>query len=301
MRKPKLTARSEYFSRAGKSISLPWLRQIATLRLSSAQGIEWHAHSEIEILCCLKGRLGYEFYRREGAVLGAWDALVIPADVKHRIVNGMESPSRGCSIFLSPRPTALCETSFFSRGEYRKLLTRLLARTPHPFPIPHNQRQPLNEIINRLGDDKPLSLAEQVRFRSHMVSFLIGCATVERPSSQGITEQIMDEAANYLTLHYAEKLPIEKLIAKIGYGHTRFFEKFKERHGVTPLEWLTRHRMDKAKEMLAETPNASISHIAQCIGIQDPLYFSRVFRRYVGTSPSAFGHRGGRELTPLVE
>ena len=60
--------------------------------------------------------------------------------------------------------------------------------------------------------------------------------------------------------------------------------------GITPLEYLTDLRMKKAEIMLSSlwTRDYSVSEIAELCGFDNALYFSRVFRKHFGCSPSDF-------------
>ncbi len=68
---------------------------------------------------------------------------------------------------------------------------------------------------------------------------------------------------------------------------------FKKEVGATPLEYLTGLRMKKAEELLrgAGGRERPISEVADRCGFRDPLYFSRVFKKYFGCSPSAFSEK----------
>ncbi len=67
----------------------------------------------------------------------------------------------------------------------------------------------------------------------------------------------------------------------------RFIHKFKECTGMTPLEYITHIRINEAKYLLSFS-SMSISKIATIVGYDNPLYFSRVFNRVTGSSPSLY-------------
>jgi two-component system response regulator YesN len=58
----------------------------------------------------------------------------------------------------------------------------------------------------------------------------------------------------------------------------------------TPMNFLTQLRIRKAKELLRRA-NLNVSQVAFFTGFTDPLYFSRVFRKYVGLSPRTFANQ----------
>ena len=62
---------------------------------------------------------------------------------------------------------------------------------------------------------------------------------------------------------------------------------FKEQLGVTPVGFLQQLRADRAAQLLVST-SLSVAEIAESIGIPDPTYFSRFFKRRQGCSPSEY-------------
>jgi AraC-like DNA-binding protein len=66
---------------------------------------------------------------------------------------------------------------------------------------------------------------------------------------------------------------------------------FKEKLDTTPTNFITTLKMESAAEMLLNTDN-NISEIAYAMGFSDPAYFTRLFKRYFGKSPSDFAKNG---------
>lgn len=67
----------------------------------------------------------------------------------------------------------------------------------------------------------------------------------------------------------------------------RFIHNFKAYTGMSPIEYLTKIRIDKATELLLDS-SLNISEISNVIGYENSLYFSRVFRNATGLSPSSY-------------
>lgn len=77
----------------------------------------------------------------------------------------------------------------------------------------------------------------------------------------------------------------------LNYDYVR--KLFKKEVGVTPHEYLTRARMKRAKDVLLSGvtnrySDFSVTQIAEACGFAEPLYFSRVFKKYYGVSPSNY-------------
>ena len=80
---------------------------------------------------------------------------------------------------------------------------------------------------------------------------------------------------------------IEYLARECGVSVRSIFRLFNEYIGVTPYAYLQRQRMEKAKYMLKNS-SVSIKEIAEKLGFRNALYFSTVFSRSVGMSPSRY-------------
>ena len=68
---------------------------------------------------------------------------------------------------------------------------------------------------------------------------------------------------------------------------------FKESEGTGYIEYTTKLRMDYAKEQLGAT-DRSIKEICHDAGYQDPNYFSRIFKKWTGMTPTEY--RGGGSI-----
>ena len=66
---------------------------------------------------------------------------------------------------------------------------------------------------------------------------------------------------------------------------------FRESLGTTPNAYIIQYKMDKAREILASFPNMTVKEVAQELGFEDQGYFSRVFTRVVGESPTSYRSR----------
>lgn len=71
----------------------------------------------------------------------------------------------------------------------------------------------------------------------------------------------------------------------MGVGRTNLFNQIKTITGMTPNDYILSFKIDKAKIFLAEEPDCPVAEIAYRLGYSDPVYFSRTFKKIVGTSP----------------
>jgi len=90
---------------------------------------------------------------------------------------------------------------------------------------------------------------------------------------------------------YMTDLTAEAVAGRLGISRDHIARLFKRRTGLTFNEYLTRFRIRRAVELLRD-PSVRIGEVADLCGYGDPRYFSALFRKLVGMTPSEF--RGGR-------
>ncbi|MFR8736276.1 MAG: helix-turn-helix domain-containing protein, partial [Butyricicoccus sp.] len=86
---------------------------------------------------------------------------------------------------------------------------------------------------------------------------------------------------------YQEALRLEDVSSAVGFNATYFSAMFKKETGQNFMDYLTELRMNKAKELLCSDEN-SVQDVADQIGYRDLKYFSRLFKKTTGISPSEY-------------
>ncbi|MFD0698228.1 helix-turn-helix domain-containing protein [Paenibacillus sp. GCM10027628] len=109
--------------------------------------------------------------------------------------------------------------------------------------------------------------------------------TDKRVAESEIERQV-SQAVRYLELQYTQTVSIESLAHSIGYHRTYLCKMFKQYIGLSPMQYLLKIRMERAKQLL-ET-SMTIDQVASSVGFNDALYFSKQFRKWNGVAPSAY-------------
>ena len=91
----------------------------------------------------------------------------------------------------------------------------------------------------------------------------------------------------YIDDHLSEDISLEMLAAIVHSEKSYFLKKFKHETGMTPMNYLRRIRIDKAKKLLLHS-DMNITQISAAVGFQSIHHFSSVFKQTVGVSPSEF-------------
>ncbi|MEZ4645635.1 MAG: substrate-binding domain-containing protein [Chloroflexota bacterium] len=101
------------------------------------------------------------------------------------------------------------------------------------------------------------------------------------------TSALAKQAVAYLHQNYTRPLTRQEIADDLGMSEDYFSRTFNKELGISPWDYLNRYRVAQAKSLL-QTTSDSVQKIAHRVGFTDPAYFSRVFRKIVGQSPSAY-------------
>jgi len=94
-------------------------------------------------------------------------------------------------------------------------------------------------------------------------------------------------AINYIQKNYHRKLSLNAVAEYVGLSAGYLCRIFKEETGISINAHINDLRMAKAGELLKEG-NGYIKEVALSVGFEDQLYFSRMFKRYYGVTPSEY-------------
>ena len=101
------------------------------------------------------------------------------------------------------------------------------------------------------------------------------------------TNEKLDAIISFITAHYNAEISIRELADSCDLSQSRFMFLFKEKVGQSPHAYQQMLRLNNSMDLLAST-QLNISSICSMSGYNDPLYFSRLFKKYVGMSPNQY-------------
>jgi len=135
------------------------------------------------------------------------------------------------------------------------------------------------------------------------------CQSERKP--QGLTTQLPAEtryrpqaavalrlqaAIAHIAKNFLRPIPESEVAQLCNMSPSRFCREFKAAFQVTFVEYLANYRMEQAKRLLGN-PSMPVADVAAAVGFNDPSYFTRVFRRQEGVSPSEY--RAATVLEPI--
>ena len=98
---------------------------------------------------------------------------------------------------------------------------------------------------------------------------------------------------------YAQPLDLEGLAAAAGLSKYHFLRLFKATYGLTPAEYVSQRRIERAQDLLRAT-NLTVTEVCHAVGFSSLGSFSSRFRALVGESPRAFQTRYAAEGAPHI-
>ncbi|MBQ7564634.1 MAG: response regulator [Lachnospiraceae bacterium] len=101
---------------------------------------------------------------------------------------------------------------------------------------------------------------------------------------------VVSEARQYIEKNFAKDISLDDVAGSVDVSPYYFTRMFKEETGETFVEYLTKLRINRAKELIKD-PLMTIGEIGQAVGYADPNYFSRIFKKTTGMTPSEFRSR----------
>lgn len=154
--------------------------------------------------------------------------------------------------------------------------------------ISQDLRQAYNSVIHELHLCRPF-YKETCAVLLHQI--LLIAQRIRQESTQNATalQSLTDieQAMQYFTKNYNKQINIEAYAKSINMSTCWFIRRFKEIMKVTPMQYIIALRMTNAKTLL-ESKTYNISQTANHVGYDNPLYFSRLFTKFVGISPKEY-------------
>lgn len=135
--------------------------------------------------------------------------------------------------------------------------------------------------IMTLRDDATAELK-----KTAIMNMILSCFIKESLISAN-SDSPMLTVAEKINSCYDKNLTVAALAAEFGYSIDYFSHVFKKTFGISPQKFIINKRIAAAKHLLLTTDN-TVAQIALSCGFTDPLYFTRIFSKEMGASPTAF-------------
>ena len=150
------------------------------------------------------------------------------------------------------------------------------------------------DLVERCGDAKEmvayLTTVEQTR--EYIKKLFSAVLDLRSEAVDGKYDGIMQKAKTYINDHFEKAgISLNMGAAEVNLSPSHFSTVFGQEMGETFVEYLTRIRMEKAKELL-RTTGKKVTEIAFEVGYRDAHYFSNLFKKTQGCTPGEYRSRG---------
>lgn len=167
----------------------------------------------------------------------------------------------------------------------RNKILEILVMTAHTIRLDHKDDIDIIDYINDLQNLKDKEGDELINFAYQ--TFIAITGYVKRQNPINYTNRIVQATKEYLEAHYAEEITLEDVAARVNISPQYFSKLLKKTTGFNFIDWLSMLRVKKAKELLTDT-NLTVKEVCFLVGYKDPNYFSRIFKKRIGITPSEF-------------
>lgn len=177
----------------------------------------------------------------------------------------------------------------FSAAEMKTLSAVFSSSTKHCFPASEAMRRLMPELIGELQSSHELREAHtQTLLRAVLVELkrIVSGETVSERAHSWSEKRVQDLLSE-LDVTCGHHWTLAEMADFCGIQRTRLNTLFQKLTGSTPMEYLGRLRMERAKTMLRETDMKVIDIAFEC-GFSSSQYFANMFKRSTGPSPSAY-------------
>lgn len=226
--------------------------------------VRWHTHETWELIYCTSGQGAFHFQDAKSIPYHAGEVVVIPPLQVH--ANSSESGFTNIHMNLAD-PTFSFPSAFKIQDENDSFLKAFTEARMY-YISDYNKKE---LVLSALGD----------LIASYVISFQ--CNTEFPEMVERIRHKILQ---NYTDPGFE----LDEFIRTLPFNYDYLRKIFKKELGLSPLEYMTSLRMKNAERLLCTiwTNGYAISEIAHMCGYDNALYFSRVFRKYFGCSPTKY-------------
>lgn len=176
------------------------------------------------------------------------------------------------------------------KGSGAKRILSLCGLEHHNSVFPFSAGKECAQIIRKaLFDLDTANYSEEAALLQAAFYQILALHLKDSSAADSGSESPARQIRRFINNNYYQKIEFTALARRFGYTRNYISTLFKNKYGISPSDYLANLRIEKAKELLTDsTENLSVGQIALAVGFSDALYFSRLFSKKTGVSPSKY-------------
>jgi AraC-like DNA-binding protein len=245
----------------------------------------YHDHDFTEFTYILSGKGKYFV---EGVVyeVEAGDVIICNPGVKHQ------------NIVVNPKEPTVEFFAGFTDFRFKNMPPNSIILKDGSL-ILHTNTETKQEISRHcyemIAENESSQVGKYFMLKAHLIQILLlmirDITEVEDTSQKGCNFESYNKSyavkkiINYLNENYENKISLDQIAHNMYLSPVYISKIFKEETGESPINYLIKIRLEKAKDILLTSEGGSIKSIANRVGYDDVYHFSKLFKKYYGISP----------------
>ncbi|WP_083609648.1 MULTISPECIES: AraC family transcriptional regulator [unclassified Paenibacillus] len=186
-------------------------------------------------------------------------------------------------------PWTYCWVGF--NGTSAELLLKQAGLTKASPIIHYDRDDMIYQYLQLMNESRVFHKARETRLTGLLyllLSQLVEYGPVASPEVKETRAEIyVEQVKDFIEMNYPQSITIEDIAQYIGLNRSYLCSLFKERMSVSIQNYLIHYRINKACEMMGNA-ELSIADISRSVGYNDPLLFSKMFKKVKGSSPKNY-------------
>lgn len=161
----------------------------------------------------------------------------------------------------------------------------------------HSEISEYVKRINLYSSKRPLLCGLQSSIALCDILLILSNRSVEaalkndRISDAKIIPGKLRKAIGYISKNFSKNISLDELADYCAISKSQLIRYFKQSFNKTPLDYITDYRISRAKELIFNYPQLTLKEISYELGFDNQHYFSRVFRKHTGETPTHYRNR----------
>ncbi|MGB8453884.1 MAG: AraC family transcriptional regulator [Anaerocolumna sp.] len=245
----------------------------------------YHDHDFTELTYILSGKGKYFL---EGAVydVEAGDVIICNPGVKHQ------------NIVVNPKEPTVEFFAGFTDFHFKNMPPNSITLKDGGYVL-HTISELKQEISRHcyemLAENEACQVGKYFMLKAHLMQILLlvirDISEVQDINQKGCNFESYNKSyavkkiINYLNENYENKISLDQIAHNMYLSPVYISKIFKEETGESPINYLIKIRLEKARDILLTSEGGSIKSIANSVGYEDVYHFSKLFKKYYGISP----------------